>query len=226
MIWSSFSSSTSIARRLEQETLQLVDFIRANVGQAFLSNVGNSYKQMNSANSLNVLSDIETVVECLIIFSHHIEPEEVERVSYLAIAKYFDKEVAEKSEKVAGKNQTAAKAAPKPSFDAFEDMMGGDSSEGDLMDFDFTAPKRKITDRNNGKAAQPDSTASNEPEKLSEAEIEYNSLVRLFGKTYAQLQRVLFKIKCTLILYLSLFVLAARFKKFNILADLLTQEHL
>lgn len=163
MIWSSLSSSTSIARRLEQETLHLVDFISANAGQAFLSNFGNLYKHVNMTTGLNVLSDIETVTECLIIFSHHVEPAEEEAVSFWAIAKYFDATAAKVEDSADSKKPAAAKAAPKPKFDPFEDMMGGDSSDGDLMDFDFSAPKRKITDKNNSKAAPSGSSAGKEP---------------------------------------------------------------
>lgn len=152
-IWSTLGSSASIARRLEQETLQLVEFISANAGQAFLSNSGNMYKHVNMSTSLTVLGDIETVTECLIIFSHHVEPEEEETVSFWAIAKYFDDKAAKEQESSASKKQPAAKAAPKPRFDPFDDLMGGDSSDGDLMDFDFSAPKRKIADKAKSKSA-------------------------------------------------------------------------
>jgi hypothetical protein len=123
-----------------------------------------------------------------------------------------------------------AKAVPekkKPAFDPFEDMMGGDSSdEGDLMDFDFSAPPKKEEEK--PKPAEKEDKDKEEPEQpsISQSDLETYRLDNLLHSVIMDLRRLGSKVKKSMIMYLCLIISASQINKFYLIKNLLSKDDL
>lgn len=223
---SRFNSLCAVMARLEQKTMDLASFIFANTNQVNLTNFGMGTRVLGLQQQRRVLVDMETVVECLILFSHHEPQYEESSLSHKDIVDYFTNGL-QTTETKKPKQAPKAQAAPKPSFDMF-DGFGEESSDGpDLMDLDFAAPPKKpnaIAVKTVQVSLVEEEPTS--PRKLSDQELTYNEAVLDFNRTVSLLQGLCFQVKATLVLYLSIFVMATQVNKFGLCRDILDKQNL
>lgn len=143
---------------------------------------------------------------------------------------FHNQDPAVKAELEKQKAAEEAKAVPekkKPAFDPFEDMMGGDSSdEGDLMDFDFSAPPKKKEEK--PKPAEKEEKDKEEPEQpsISQSDLETYRLDNLLHSVIMDLRRLGSKVKKSMIMYLCLIISASQINKFYLIKNLLSKDDL
>lgn len=143
---------------------------------------------------------------------------------------FHSQDPAVKAELEKQKAAEEAKAVPekkKPAFDPFEDMMGGDSSdEGDLMDFDFSAPPKKKEEK--PKPAEKEDEDKKEPEQpsISQSDLETYRLDNLLHSVIMDLRRLGSKVKKSMIMYLCLIISASQINKFYLIKNLLSKDDL
>ena len=217
-----YCSMKYIMIRMEEETLKFTDFLYSSASQPLLENTGKAYEHDNFLRFRSLILDLEHHVECLIIFDHFEESENAHDASGDAALSEFggpdlqeieffhSQDPAVKAELEKKKAAEAAKAVPekkKPAFDPFEDMMGGDSSEeGDLMDFDFSAPPKKKEEPKPEVEVQPAEPAA---PSISKADIEARRLDNLMHSATIDLRRLGSKVKKSMIIYLCLIISAS-----------------
>lgn len=150
----------TIMARLERQTSLFLNFILTHASlpslETFTSRVNHS---ANLYRYRQLVMELEQHIDCLIIWDHWQDEEEVsggtnaeqikseewneDLLEMLFYAVKKEQELLKKEEELKGGKDDKKKGAAQPAkkFDMFDDMMGGDDdSDGcDLMDFDFHA---------------------------------------------------------------------------------------
>lgn len=123
--------------------------------------------------------------------------------------------------------EAVQKKKPTASYDPFDDMMGGESSEeGDLMDFDFSAPAKKKTEDPKPSVQEPKQVEKPVESAPTREDLTSHRIDKLMAALDTHLCRLSSKVKQSLTIHLCLIVLAFQLGKFYILKHLLSKDDL
>ena len=179
-----------------------------------------------------IILELEQHVDCMIIWDHWEDVQDVRAAPTGGSSSIWTEDLLEMwfygvsggedegAKKVDAAGKEAKSKAPAAKFDMFDDLMGGDddSDSLDLMDMDFSAPQpprpaaKKAAPAAKGGSSSPPAP----PEELAPSRLPEQS----------HRARLCSKLRTSLVMHLTLLVLAYLTNKFYICKDILSKEDL